>query len=260
MELEGRRISSEEWRRAATSLDVRGIFEGLCRHDAGQNEGIWGDKSPNYRNHLPALAALYPEARFLHIIRDVRDVCMSSHRMWGKHILRNAQRWYDEVSACRQTGEALGDRYLEVRYEDLLTDPEHCMKMAAQHCSINFDKRMLSPGRQTEARGNARGATEIVPTNMGQWRDQMQPSEVRRVEELCSPLLKELGYPLAYPASKHQRAHKLRMLAWRLQDAFNLFHFWVKTGGWRNALKRSRAGIELNLSPSRTRHEPLREE
>jgi len=247
MERENRCISSQQWQEAASSPDVRGVFEGLCRHDAGQAEGIWGDKSPNYRNHLPELAALYPEARFVHIVRDVRDVCLSSHRVWGKHILRNAQRWYDEITACRSAGKLLGDAYLEVRYEDLLADPDRCMRTTAQHCGIGFDPRMLSPGRQTETLGDARGATEIVPDNAGKWRKQMPPELVKGVEELCGPLLAELGYELAHPGISHSRIGSGRMLAWRLQDGASMLRFRVKHLGWRDALKYSRAGFELNL-------------
>jgi len=247
MHREDRCISSEQWQSTAPSLDLRGVFEGLCRHDADQTDGIWGDKSPNYRNHIPELAALYPEARFLHIVRDARDVCLSSHRVWGKHILRNAQRWYDEVTDCRRAGRALGSSYLEVRYEDLLADPERWMRAAAQLCGVGFDPKMLSPGRQTEALGDARGATEIVPGNTGKWREQMAPHLVLGIEQLCGPLLADLGYDLAHPGVAHGRAGSGRMLAWRLQDGASLLRFRVKHLGWRDTLKYSRSGLDLNL-------------
>jgi hypothetical protein len=252
MEREGRCISIEQWQKAAPTLDVRGVFEGLCRHDAEQPGGIWGDKSPSYRNYLPELAELYPEARFVHIVRDARDVCLSSYRVWGKNILRNAQRWYDEVGDCRRAGRALGSSYLEVRYEDLLADPEGCMGAAARHCDLDFDPRMLSPGRQTENHGAARGATEIVAGNTDKWREQMDAKMLRGVEELCGPLLAELGYELAHPGIAQCRAGSGRMLAWRLQDGANLLRFRIKEWGWQDAVKYSLSSLETSRRNERS--------
>ena len=99
---EGRQITPDQWLSASPNARISGLFEGLCRQDGGiplGQPGVWGDKSPNYRNDLPALRALYPGARFVHIIRDVRDVSLSSQVAWGKDPVRNAQRWMDEVSA-----------------------------------------------------------------------------------------------------------------------------------------------------------------
>ena len=244
---EGRLIQERTWREASPTMDLRGVFEGLCRHDAQQPEGVWGDKSPNYRNHLPELKRLFPEARFVHIVRDGRDVCLSSHKAWGKHILRNAQRWYDEVGACRQAGQSLGEDYLEIRYEDLLADPERWLGAIAQHCGLAFDPAMLDPGRATENLGDTRGATGIVTDNSAKWKTRMEPKQLRRVEALCAPLLTELGYPLANPGVRHQRARAGEMMAWRLRDGAHLLRFRVKEWGWRDAVRYSISALESTL-------------
>ncbi len=244
---EGRCISLDQWQAASPSPDVRGVFEGLCRHDAGQPEGVWGDKSPNYRAHLPELKALYPEARFVHIVRDARDVCLSSNKAWGKHILRNAQRWFDEVGECRRAGQVLKGDYLELRYEDLITEPERWLTAIAELCGLDFHPGMLDPGRATENLGDTRGATSIVSSNTGKWRQRMDPHTLLRVEELCGPLLVELGYELANPGIAHRRARGSQMAVWRLKDGASLLRFRVKEWGWRDALKYSLSALESTL-------------
>ena len=247
MEEEGRLLSQEAWLAASPTRDVAGLFEGLCRHDAAQPDGVWGDKSPNYRNNVAQIRGLYPKARFVHIVRDGRDVCLSSHRAWHKHILRNAQRWNDEVGGCRRAGRALGEDYLELRYEDLLDDPERWLTAIAEHVGQSFDPKMLDPGRATENLGDTRGATGIVKGNTGKWRERMPPKQLRRVEELCGPLLTDLGYERAHPELPHRPARASEMHAWRLIDGANLLRFRVKEWGLRDAVKYSISALESTL-------------
>src|SRR3712207_7075395 len=99
------------------------VFEALVRHDVGAPRGsdlIWGDKSPMYTEHIGLLAELYPQARFIHIVRDARDCCLSAHNAWRKNMVRWAQRWAEGVTKARADGRRIPDRYLEIRYEDLL--------------------------------------------------------------------------------------------------------------------------------------------
>ena len=114
---------------------MQGVFEALIRHDSdARPDGVWGDKSPNYRAHLPLLRQLWPEARFIHIIRDARDVCLSSHKAWKKAVLRNAQRWTDEVRACRRDGQAL--QAAARQFAALSDDEREAVALAAQRQQI----------------------------------------------------------------------------------------------------------------------------
>ena len=247
MDDEGRLVSESAWKDASPSHDIAGLFEGLCRHDAQQPDGVWGDKSPNYRNHLPQLKALYPQARFVHIVRDGRDVALSSHKAWRKHILRNAQRWQSEVSACREAGAAMGSDYLELRYEDLLDDPTRWLTAIAEHVGQGFSEAMLDPGRATENLGDTKGATGIVQGNTGKWRERMPKEQLRRVEQLCGPLLSQLGYERAFPFEDHRPATRREMHTWRLVDGANLLKFRVEEWGWRDAVKYSVSALESTL-------------
>jgi hypothetical protein len=249
MDEQGRLISSDAWRAACPEPTLQGAFEGLCRHDAAvPADGVWGDKSPNYRNNLPQIRALWPHARFVHIVRDVRDVVLSSQNAWGKDPVRNAQRWMDEVGACRRWGRSFGDAYLELRYEDLIVDPEPHLRAIAAHCGLDFDPAMLRPDRPSENLGDTAGQVGIVAGNTEKWRTRMEPALLQRVEAVCGPLLAELGYPLGLPPQGVQRVSAGEMQARKLADGVNLLRFRVRDWGWRDAVKYSISAFESTLA------------
>ncbi|HJN74402.1 MAG TPA: sulfotransferase [Myxococcota bacterium] len=244
---DGRLIGADTWYRTCESHDLQGVFEALCRIDGDvpfASAAIWGDKSPNYRSHLPLLKQLWPEARFVHIVRDVRDVCLSSHKAWGKHVLRNAQRWADEVRDCCHAG--VGD-YLQLRYEDLLQDPEQELTRIAEHCDLAFDERMLDPGRASENLGDTKGQRGIVSTNANKWRDRMDAGTQRCIEAVCGSLLSELDYERRYPEEPQRRFSSRQMTRWRLQDGVALMRFRVRDWGLSDAIKYSISQLESTL-------------
>lgn len=84
------------------------------------------DKTPNHVPYAARLAEVYPDAAYVHIIRDGRAAASSAQRLWSHSADystagRNAGRWRDAVLDCRK--HLSGGRYAEVRYEELLADP-----------------------------------------------------------------------------------------------------------------------------------------
>ncbi len=88
-----------------------------------------------YMRHLPLLERLFPDAQYVHLIRDGRDAALSFLRMPEGTFTRTwahpdtaaefACLWRTEVAAARELGQRVGSfRYLEVRYEDLVAGPE----------------------------------------------------------------------------------------------------------------------------------------
>ena len=93
----------------------------------------WGDKSPIYTNYIPLLAQLFPQAQFVHLIRDGRDAALSALDAYRDRfyvdIYFAARSWRARVERARRTGAALGpSRYMELRYEHLTADPESALR------------------------------------------------------------------------------------------------------------------------------------
>jgi hypothetical protein len=84
----------------------------------------FGYKQPLALYDMPLLAAIFPTARFVHVIRDGRDVALSLLKVnWGeKNLYAGARYWAKAVNMGHHDGMTLGARYFELRLEDLIQD------------------------------------------------------------------------------------------------------------------------------------------
>ncbi len=165
----------------------------------------WGDKTPGYVQHLPLLASLFPDARFIHLIRDGRSVASSvaSKPSGPPNAVSAAYWWRGLVRQGRRDGAVLGPRYLEVRYEKLIADPATVLTTVCQHLRADYDRAMLNYWRTAASRlptgltspGHKHARTLLPPATGPDHFMALQPSERRAVEHACRPLLEELGYP-----------------------------------------------------------------
>lgn len=113
----------------------------------------WGDKTPMYLQRMQTIHSILPEARFIHIIRDGRDVALSWQQTWfapSRNTLELVQRWAELVREARI--QAQGLPYLEVRYEDLLTDTEGILQKISQFLDLEFSLEMLGYHRNAKSR------------------------------------------------------------------------------------------------------------
>jgi hypothetical protein len=214
-------ITEEAWFDAVEAFTPAGVFEALIRHDVGAPASsglIWGDKSPDYVFHVPLLARLFEDARIIHIVRDVRDCCLSLHSRGGANMARAAQLWVDGVTKARRDGVALDGRYLELRYEDLLRVPEDAIGRACELLGVELEPGMLRLRYSTEHTGDAQGAHEIVAGNAEKYRGRMDERTLRRVEEIAGEALSAFGYELAYTGPA-RRVSGARMQLYRMLDA-----------------------------------------
>ena len=116
---DGKLIDADLWFEWCHNFSPAGVFEALVRHDAGvefTSDHIWGDKSPSYTTNMTLLKHHFPDAKFVHIIRDVRDYCLSINRAWGKHMLRAAQRWVYGVEGAISAAQAFPADCMQLRY------------------------------------------------------------------------------------------------------------------------------------------------
>lgn len=149
----------------------------------------WADKTPGYVVTMPLLADLWPRARFVHLIRDGRDVALSylDQPLGPKSVPDAAQLWRRRVSIGRKNGAALGpSRYAEVRYEDIVADPEARIGELCSFLDLSFDPAMLDSHERSGG-------------GMRDWRTKMPDRMVRRFEASAGSLLGDLDYERRYP-------------------------------------------------------------
>ncbi|HEV3471789.1 MAG TPA: sulfotransferase [Actinomycetota bacterium] len=166
----------------------------------------WGDKTPRYVEHIPLLAKLWSNARFIHLIRDGRDVALSYADVpFGpKTVGRAARLWARRVKAGCDAGRALPKGlYLEVNYEDLVDDAEGEIKDICDFLELDFDPGMLDYTER--ARGSVLPRASMYnpnvvkpPSKTRSWRETMRPGQVAAFEAVAGDVLSALGYERAY--------------------------------------------------------------
>jgi hypothetical protein len=179
---------------------VRRVFHAYA---SAYDKPRYGDKTPSYVRHIGLLARTFPEARFLHVVRDGRDVALSFLRVpFGPRTLEEAALvWRSRVLAGRRAGAALGpERYQEIRYETLVREPEEQLRDVARFCDLLYDSAMLRFNEHADrlmATGvpgaHKRLASPPAPSTRT-WRDQLGKAEVRRFELLAGDALTCFGY------------------------------------------------------------------
>lgn len=169
-----------------------------------------GDKTPLYIGIVPELAVLYPEARFIHLIRDGRDVAIS-------FIEANfSERCYDgekfEWIAAIRSGQAYRNsphakRIMEMRYDDLVRQPESTIREICDFLGEQFEPRMLEyrerqdfvPIRGRQIHANL--ARPISDESIGAWRRKLSGFQCFSMEACMGRELTGLGYPLRFGAA-----------------------------------------------------------
>ena len=164
----------------------------------------WGDKTPDYLADMPTLLRIYPQAKFIHIYRDGRDVAISwLEKQFGpRNLYVAAEMWRDRVIAGRRAGATLpSSQYLEVRYASLLEQPETVMRTICEFLGEPFCPDVLRPnlawrGRPSHNRGQVEEsiAEEILRDNAGKWKTRLSSSEIELFESVAGELLSTLGY------------------------------------------------------------------
>ena len=189
----------------AAPTDLTAGLRSLYGHYA-QHQGKLrhADKTPPYVMHIPLLARLFPEAVFVHLIRDGRDVALSLMRAsFGPDDFTSAVlTWRRSVQRGRAGGRGLPvGRYLELRYEDLVEDPERELRRVGRLARFAYSPSMLdyhrgaadllagvgSPDQHQNLRQPPRAAAH-------DWRSRLTSQQREEFEALAGGLRAELGY------------------------------------------------------------------
>jgi hypothetical protein len=201
----------------SVTAGVRAFYELYARQ---RGKTRWGDKTPIYGRSLVKIEQILPEARFIHLIRDGRDVALSLRKTSfapAQDMPGLAAHWRDQLESTRYQG-ARCRYYHEVRYEELVARPEKVLRSICQFVEIPFHHDMLRYYRwpserlgaetPTRPRGDEsfvlvherrlethRLATQPPQTcPVGAWRQAMSPAERQAFESVAGDLLRLLGY------------------------------------------------------------------
>ena len=191
---------------------VTGIFD---LYGEAQGKKAVGNKTPDSVRRMGTLHALWPEVRFVHLIRDGRDVALSlmswpsvrskkpgTFPTWKDDPVSTAALWWElNVRRGREAGETLGpELYCELRYESLVAYPAQECANLCEFLGLAYDEAMLNYHEVFKASAGPEVVHDRQPITPGlrNWRAQMPANDVERFEAAVGVLLDELGYPRAF--------------------------------------------------------------
>jgi hypothetical protein len=183
------------------SRAIEATYEAYARRAGKQR---WGDKTPRYVEHIPFLDRLFPTARFVHLVRDGRDVALSYANVpFGpKTVAKAAALWGRRVRTGVRQGRPLGpSRYMELRYEDFVSEPEASVKKMSDFIEIEFVPEMMeytdtAPEVVFEKAKSYNPKVLERPTKSSRsWETDMPPAHVAVFESVAGDVLDLFGYP-----------------------------------------------------------------
>jgi hypothetical protein len=197
--------------------DALRAFYGLYSERVGKPR--CGEKTPIYVKSIRKISEALPEARFVHVIRDGRDVALSIRdRAVKEHPIEAiAERWVRRIGQARRQSKHV-PHYMEVRYEQLILDTEPTLRSICEFFELPWSDDVLdyhqrsaerleemkrelpADGKRTTLSVERRMATHARttqapdPKRVSRWREQMDPADRRLFESIAGELLVELGY------------------------------------------------------------------
>ncbi len=216
---------------------MRIVMEGVARK---QGVDRWIDSTPTNVPHMLRIGHDFPDAQFIHIIRDARDVALSlDKRHWSRPLPWDKERsllaaglyWEWIVRKGRKYGSLLGARYTEVRYEELVERPQLTLKNIGdflqhdldytriQEASVGSVKKPLTSFKEDLKEGHF--------TPVGRWKDKFPADVLASFEQLVGNYLQELGYLLSDPANASQHSFGVRKMRWTYRNFYE-FKQWAK--------------------------------
>ena len=158
---------------------------------------LWGDQSPIYTFHLNTIQKIFPQTKFIHMIRDGRDVVASKVEKDGNTSLIEAIfRWKKSIQLTTKfQNETPPNRFLEVRYENLVKEPEKILLDICRFIGIAFDPLMLEYWRlpsTVEYKHNSfhqNLSKPVFSSSIGKWRERLSQEQIDfMLAELDQPL------------------------------------------------------------------------
>ncbi len=168
-----------------------GVIRSLYECYAGQKgKARWGDKTPSYLKDLVLLSKCFPDAKFIHIVRDGRDCALSVMKCaWGPMNLYKAALWWtnsmlkgkEQIDLLRKNREDFAEIYKEFKYEDMIRLPESNLRELFEFIGESFDSKLLEN-------------YEINRNNVYKWKSEFNENDKELFESVAGDVLRGYGY------------------------------------------------------------------
>jgi hypothetical protein len=181
----------------------KNIFRTLLTEYAEQRGKVrWGEKTPGHLEFVEDLVAFFPDCKIIHVIRDPRDVCLSFKKVpWGSNnVYSNARLWNRYIDLCENKSFYKCAAYIEVKYEELVTNPKKQIEHICKFIGEKAEDQMLYfyqfAGQYLEKDEPWKNGcfNPLTSENIGKWRRELTKWEVEQINIKCENNMLKKGY------------------------------------------------------------------
>ncbi len=188
-----------------------------------QRVGRWADCTPDHLLYMEEIKRQIPDALFIHIIRDGRDVALSYVKQgwsyplpWDKdeHLGVAGLYWEWVVRKGQEQGRRLGADYKEVGFEELIGNPQETLSRLGEFIDhdLNYERiQRTGIGAVSEPNSSFAGESEGSFNPVARWKTKMSSGQIAAFEELTGGFLRKLGYGLSSEARRGMSLRTARL-------------------------------------------------
>ncbi len=222
-------VDRESLIKDASPRDVFGLFAAIYdQHLAAVGKRRWGCKSTFMIHYTERIFARYPDAQLLWLVRDPRDVALSSRESVFNpyHPYYTARLWTRQQElGLRLEAQHNPINLLRVHYEALVGDTHPTMAKICDFLDVPFDGAMLRFFETEDARICAREARDwhktalpILSSNTNRFRERMAAKDVAAVESVAGATMQELGYETVSACGARRIPRLLRHFSYEVEN------------------------------------------
>jgi hypothetical protein len=218
-----------------------GDFLRILMQEIARQQAVarWADCTPEHLLYMEQIKGEIPDALFIHIIRDGRDVALSYAKQgwsyplpWDRQDRLGVAGLYWEwlVDKGREQGKRLGADYQEVRFEDLVARPQETLSRLGSFIDHDLDYERIQRvgvGSVSEPNSSFLADSNGTFNPVARWKTKMSAEQIGEFEQLVGDFLLKLGYNLLSEVKREPSLRAARMRATYLA-MFEAKH-WMRT-------------------------------
>lgn len=212
---------------------VANIFQEIAVSQKGEAVPVLGDKTPRNIKHIQFLLSSFPKCKIIHIVRDPRDNVLSARNKWGKNMYRSAYKWQQGINMTDTINEGR-ERFIEIRYEDLLKNTESVLKKLCSFIGVEYESGMDRLNVIVEGKGG-----KIDKENFGKFSKYLDKNEIKYIERLTKKGLQKYNYKIHFKnLTPIEKPLFLNLYWWKLQDIIHLILHDLQKHGFKRGIEK----------------------
>lgn len=226
-------LSESDWYNSCSTYSISDVFQSfyeLTRDSDKPSAAVIGDKTPRYTGHVSLLQELFPDAKFVHIVRDPRDRALSENKVWGKSLRKSVSDWAKVLTNLKPIIHKNADSFIEIKYEHFVLSPDATLKEITNFLDLPWQEGMSTLRNSSEFYGGAKGALSAQGGSIGRYKKKLNQSDLKRMEQIAYSVLKSYDYPVEY-AQKEKVLSLFESKVLSVYGYMNLFYFHIKDKG-----------------------------